>query len=452
MGKTVNLLASVSLLLIGASADAAAQGAADVCLPDTECMMSERDHSLLQVGAPSMSAADLDELSLAEGPIEWSSSGATVGDGHWCQTSAPSDGWTLKHCSAGTDAGHEVKVLTYNLFWWNLYGVRHGNGDSASHLIQAMSHPVPFDVMGFQECEDGNRVLAAGGLAGQYQVFMFGPMSKTTALCMAFRKASFSLISQGQAWVAEDEASQYFGKRALQWMRLHHTVSGRTLFFANHHGPLRVGSGGKCGGGVTGLKLLTAIAQNAKPGDAIVLLGDFNAGPGSATLNQVGAKLKDFYPAGIDNVFTNLPPQALVGKADIGNGGSDHDALMVQVVLGGGGQWPHPPAPMPGKQPPPPLIAPPPKPLALPPSKPPPGKPLLGTPPPLPRPDPKLRAAPPPEAMPAPPLWFDCHVDVPRDWSELKRTWCCTKKGVACTLPQAALPSAGPVVYTFPAA
>ena len=74
-------------------------------------------------------------------------------------------------------------MLSYNLFWWNLYGVRGGNGESAGHLIKAetvedtallfckttsLLSPAAvfqtfqdglFDVMGFQECENGIRVL-----------------------------------------------------------------------------------------------------------------------------------------------------------------------------------------------------------------------------------------------------------------------------------------------------
>eukprot|EP00434_Breviolum_minutum_P036763 symbB.v1.2.032586.t1/scaffold3927.1/size48165/2 len=53
-----------------------------------------------------------------------------------------------------------IKVLSYNLFWWSLYRVRQGEGDSAGNLIKAeIEEDRPFDVMGFQECESGLRVL-----------------------------------------------------------------------------------------------------------------------------------------------------------------------------------------------------------------------------------------------------------------------------------------------------
>mmetsp|Transcript_146593 Transcript_146593/g.381038 ORF Transcript_146593/g.381038 Transcript_146593/m.381038 type:complete len:335 (+) Transcript_146593:70-1074(+) len=334
MGKTVNLLASVSLLLIGASADAAAQGAADVCLPDTECMMSERDHSLLQVGAPSMSAADLDELSLAEGPIEWSSSGATVGDGHWCQTSAPSDGWSLKHCSADSDAGHEIKVLTYNLYWWNLFGwqFRNGNGGSAGKLIASTGQGKPYDFMGFQECEDVDRVLQDASLTGQY-----GSIEAEHAIAIAYRKVAWELLDHGMREVAEDKPEQWWGKRGAQWARFRHKSTGYALMFVNHHGALPVGSGGKCGLLGTAYNILHAITSHRQSGEGVVLVGDFNSNEGTEEIKELDRRLRRINTGtsfgGVDHIFTNCGGVHVVETRNLGNGGSDHDALDAVVRL-----------------------------------------------------------------------------------------------------------------------
>jgi len=229
-----------------------------------------------------------------------------------------------------------VKVLTYNLFWWNLFGVRKGNGNSAGKLIHSTNSPMAWDLLGFQECEDGARVLAGAGLLNQFEMYQFQPVTKTSSICMAFRRAQFNLIAQGGEFIAEDGQAQYYGKRAIQWQRLMHKPSGKIIFFANHHGPLPVGSGGKCGGDVTGYHVVRTIATNAKPGDAIILTGDFNAAPGSPTLKAVSQRLTDFVPAGIDNIFSNLPVGSLVRNMNIGNGGSDHDARLAVFKLGKG--------------------------------------------------------------------------------------------------------------------
>ena len=56
-----------------------------------------------------------------------------------------------------------IQVLSYNLFWWHLFKVEGGRGGSAGHLIRSTSEP-PYDVMGFQECEDPEKVLGPAGL------------------------------------------------------------------------------------------------------------------------------------------------------------------------------------------------------------------------------------------------------------------------------------------------
>lgn len=231
----------------------------------------------------------------------------------------------------------QVKLLTYNLFWWNLYEVRKGNHGSAGRLIAKANHAKPHDIMAFQECMDVDRVLEDAGLAGAYAAFP-GDGSKTAAICMAFRKRSWTLLGNGSAYVAEDTKAQYFGRRAAQWMRLLHMASGRVLFFMNHHGPLPVNSGGQCGGAGTAYNLLQIIATHAQRGDAIILGGDFNADATSVTIRHLKQKLHKAFSGtvvnGIDNIFSNLGAAAVVSAANLGNGGSDHDALSVTLALG----------------------------------------------------------------------------------------------------------------------
>merc|ERR1711972_639974 len=108
--------------------------------------------------------------------------------------------------------GVKVKVLTFNLYWWKLfdqgkpggfYKTAPGNGASALNLVSASGRPVPYDVMGFQECEDENWVLRHAGLWGQYTTF------RDRACCMAFRKATWQLESRGVGSVAKD----HYGER-----------------------------------------------------------------------------------------------------------------------------------------------------------------------------------------------------------------------------------------------
>mmetsp|Transcript_81568 Transcript_81568/g.197680 ORF Transcript_81568/g.197680 Transcript_81568/m.197680 type:complete len:420 (+) Transcript_81568:46-1305(+) len=55
----------------------------------------------------------------------------TAEKGKWCASSSAPNLWS----PTLSGVPMEVKVLSYNLFWWNLYGLRGGNGDSAGRLI-----------------------------------------------------------------------------------------------------------------------------------------------------------------------------------------------------------------------------------------------------------------------------------------------------------------------------
>jgi len=246
----------------------------------------------------------------------------------WCE-------WPVaQNLSAPEGVGNiSIKVLTYNLFWWNLYGIRHGAGDSAGNLLKAETEEDgAFDVMGFQECENGVRVLEPVGLLEIFEVLQ-GPH----AVCMAYRKGVWTLLAQGTADVGEDMRSHYYGRRGVFWMRLEHAATGRKLLFANHHGPLEVNSGGDCGGVSIANNLIEVIKNNSRQGDAVILVGDFNANSASLTVQALWSRMvllgsgSSF--GGVDNIFGNMDAGSVVSRKNLGNGGSDHDAIVVTLAL-----------------------------------------------------------------------------------------------------------------------
>lgn len=194
---------------------------------------------------------------------------------------------------------------------------------------------LPFDVMGFQECENVTLVLGFGGLLEEYTAFS-GPH----AMCMAFRTSTWKLMAKGESDVAEDMRTEHYGTRGAQWMRLIHKKTGKGMFFVNHHGPLHVNSGGLCGGKATAANLLKLMAANAKEGDALILVGDFNANAASLTLQTLWHKLSLIYNSrsfgGVDNILSNIKPESIVATRDLGSGGSDHHAISATISMGSG--------------------------------------------------------------------------------------------------------------------
>mmetsp|Transcript_78577 Transcript_78577/g.163267 ORF Transcript_78577/g.163267 Transcript_78577/m.163267 type:complete len:463 (+) Transcript_78577:323-1711(+) len=252
-----------------------------------------------------------------------------VAQGQWCSVNVPPNGWNLNSCGAST--GLQVRILTYNLFWWNLYGRRGGNGGSAGHLIQAANNENPqFDFMGFQECEDVNWVLNDAGLAGQ-----FGTITGDHAICIAYRLSAWNKLAEGYQNVGEDRWDQWYGTRGGLWGRFQHWGTGQVVLFVNHHGPLPLNTGGVCGGEATAYNLLKMIANTAHPGDAIVLVGDFNAGPGAQTVSSLNSHLFPVYTGnsfgGVDHMLSSC--NRVLRNRNLGPGGSDHDALETLLQL-----------------------------------------------------------------------------------------------------------------------
>lgn len=240
--------------------------------------------------------------------------------------------------------GHPMKinVLSYNLMWWQVFdkGFQSEShfflktkGNGATDLINKTSveeskkWDTPFDVIGFQECMDVVWLLDKSGLSGEYSGEQGGEET-----CMAYRHSTWELLGKGQVYVAEDGEAVFWRRRVVMWLRLKHKVNGRTMLFVNHHGPLPIATGGKCGPVATARKILSVISEAAHDKDVVVLVGDFNSGTNSKTLNIIQSRMtlafQGVVDGGIDNIFTNLDADSVVSHRRLGGGGSDHDAIF----------------------------------------------------------------------------------------------------------------------------
>merc|ERR1719293_336267 len=93
-----------------------------------------------------------------------------------------------------------------------------------------------------------------------------------------------------------------------------------------------------CGGVSTARNLLNLVAEKAGAGDVIVIVGDFNANAASLTIQELWKHLVLLYNGdsfgGVDNVFSNLGMSSRVKTENLGNGGSDHNAISVTLEVG----------------------------------------------------------------------------------------------------------------------
>jgi len=275
-------------------------------------------------------------------PLGWPETGADVsGRGRWCQVKAPPKDWAeLKTCPTGSHK-LKIKVLAYNLFWWNLMERRGGENGRAGRKIATTNAPEAYDFMGFQECKDVERIMGdarGNGLPDEYETLSL--VWEDRALGMAYRSSVWTKLASGHQDVGEDRRDQYYGKRAVLWGRFQHT-SGHTAFFINHHGPLPVSAGGECAGKATAYNIMRVIAENSHPGDAVVLVGDFNAQAHSSRVKALDSYMNRVYTGrsfdGVDHIYSNCGGEAVLKKENLGAGGSDHDALSVVIEFPGKG-------------------------------------------------------------------------------------------------------------------
>lgn len=252
--------------------------------------------------------------------------GTSFGTGLWCEVGRPAAGWSPggNTCPERVGEPLQVKILTYNLFWWNLFGIRGGNGNSAGNLINANG---PFDFMGFQECSDVQHVLNTAGLAHDFTGY-----SPANAIGIAWNRREWRELTKGYVDVAEDSHLQWYGVRSAVYARLQHHSTGKIALLVNHHGPLPTHvPGGICGPEATAYNILRLIGERAQTGDAVFLVGDFNAYADSNTFVELEKYLTLAHRGtafrGVDSFYTNCGE--VLATENLGTGGSDHEALKV---------------------------------------------------------------------------------------------------------------------------
>merc|ERR1712048_730080 len=246
-----------------------------------------------------------------------------VGGDEWCAATVPDANLGLRSC---TSLGMRVKALTYNLFWWNLFGQRGGAGGSAGKLVKSAAEGDSFDVVGFQECDDPNWIMGDAGMTTEeYDYVRWG--SNT----LAFKRTRFEKQAQGDGEFVAQDFGAYSYRRGAHWVRLQEKATGNKLFVMNHHGPLPVNTGGRCGGEATAYNLLAMIKKYSEPGDALLFMGDFNADGGSETVKSLQGYMDHVFNDWVDNFFSNCGGDAVKETKNLGKGGSDHNALMTII-------------------------------------------------------------------------------------------------------------------------
>jgi len=230
------------------------------------------------------------------------------------------------------------KVVTYNLYWWCMSGKNNAPGkscpqyanDKGFHMIwDKMKQYGPFDLVGFQECDDASKMFNGVGY-GQTHAWKQGPSD----IGMGYDKTKFDPLGDFNS--TQIEVDQW-GPRYIAWIRLKQKDGGANIFFANTHGPLPGPHGSMDGphGHLVAEHYIKAVADNIQPGDAMVVTGDFNALPQNTEiwdLNSTWTLAANDRTTHFDHIYMQNATTKVVDWDDHNGAPSDHSILWADLA------------------------------------------------------------------------------------------------------------------------
>eukprot|EP00929_Paragymnodinium_shiwhaense_P018985 TRINITY_DN13088_c0_g1_i3.p1 TRINITY_DN13088_c0_g1~~TRINITY_DN13088_c0_g1_i3.p1 ORF type:complete len:327 (+),score=51.67 TRINITY_DN13088_c0_g1_i3:76-1056(+) len=199
----------------------------------------------------------------------------------------------LDRCETLLEAPTEARVVTYNLFWWcvsDQYGNcgQNGDGRGFQQLFDRIQMNQPFDLAGFQECDNVRQVLQNSGYCQCTEAYSHGDIA------LVWNNRKYGWIEDGTEVIGHDK----YGDRWVSWVRLavRSTVGPGTLLFANTHGPLWQ-CNGEHGKSIAD-NYAAVINKSKKPGDTVIFTGDFNCGSDTDTMRRLSELLTNAVTGG----------------------------------------------------------------------------------------------------------------------------------------------------------
>lgn len=240
-----------------------------------------------------------------------------------------------------TASAANLRVLAYNVWWWNNPGSIDGvpTTDYAGLTgMHAYWRSLPrMDVVGVQECDGGWPTLRSylnGTVDYLVEVPMDGP------LCTLYDAARFSLLLSGRRDV--------YGYRFVEYLRLRDLATGGVIFFANTHWDhLRQNPEEHA------RNTARAIQDFSEPGDTVIVVGDFNQPWSIPAFEQVFRDQMGLNLVGrgtshdqIDHIWEKLAGSAACESPDDSGPagpGSDHNPVYCEFNWAPGSPTPTPP-------------------------------------------------------------------------------------------------------------
>eukprot|EP00929_Paragymnodinium_shiwhaense_P120607 TRINITY_DN92585_c0_g1_i1.p1 TRINITY_DN92585_c0_g1~~TRINITY_DN92585_c0_g1_i1.p1 ORF type:complete len:474 (-),score=91.69 TRINITY_DN92585_c0_g1_i1:149-1570(-) len=244
----------------------------------------------------------------------------------------PTPSTPVDHCGDNVNMDPSVAdVVSFNLYWWCVSGTQrcgfNADGRGFQKLYERIWKNQPFDLIGFQECDNLEQIVENSGYASCLDYYK-PPVVEGADGGMAWNNRKYTLLKKGSELAGIDK----YGKRRINWVRLA-VNGGGTVFFANTHGPLFECDGPA--GIAVGDAYLKAIRDNMQQGDHLIFTGDFNCGSATSTVQRVNAELHNAITGnsygGADHIFTN--GLQVLSSAAVDGEPSDHNLVKASFRL-----------------------------------------------------------------------------------------------------------------------
>jgi endonuclease/exonuclease/phosphatase family metal-dependent hydrolase len=180
-----------------------------------------------------------------------------------------------------------VRVLTWNILHGSDDGLpwEQQNWSTRKHALAAVLREARPDILCVQEARPEQVAFLENTLAGYKRVGVGREdgRDKGEHCAIFFRLDRFRAIANGTFWL-EEPTDQPAGpgrwvKRTCTWVRLRERAGGRTLRVYNAHLPGRTAAAVRSQSRLSASRIVLEHLKTGGARDAVVLAGDFNAGP-----------------------------------------------------------------------------------------------------------------------------------------------------------------------------
>eukprot|EP00933_Yihiella_yeosuensis_P060784 TRINITY_DN63578_c0_g1_i1.p1 TRINITY_DN63578_c0_g1~~TRINITY_DN63578_c0_g1_i1.p1 ORF type:complete len:624 (+),score=80.61 TRINITY_DN63578_c0_g1_i1:91-1962(+) len=210
-----------------------------------------------------------------------------------------------------------VKVVSYNIYWWNAFGQNPENGKRISDNIKNNLKP---DVLGLQECDSPGLIESRTGYATA--------SSFAGAQGVMMDSDEFRVLSTGSQDI---KATGKWGPRYVTWAQLSHKSTGQSFWHFNTHWCVH-----ECGPEKrkVGAENMLNIVRAKAGSSPVIITGDFNAAMGEASVQvflQNGFALAVNH--WVDAILYSSDHWRKVSSWTGNQAGSDHRPIVAELQI-----------------------------------------------------------------------------------------------------------------------